>query len=371
MLVLALGGTAQAQTAYDVSGTWKQGAGKKVFLNTCSDDVMDETPIDSAIVTANGTFRMCGSTRGGGLGIVYVAKPSAAQMIYFDGTPVEVDIRDSVETHGRHQRAAAAIRLVEGSKEQRAADNCYKFLIQSNVNEFRTAFAKSMLESTTNTAKRDSLQGIINSCEAWADSVLNAYPQQYGDCHTAVCFMETNMVKPCTPEQIEKFFGQLTTEVQQSKRGKKMAQYIVSLQHLAPGHEAPDFTLPTDKGGTLSLKSLRGKVVIIDFWASWCGPCRAEMPNVKAIYETWHGKGLEVVGVSMDTKEAAWLKAIQQEQLMWHNVSSLKGMSQCPVAKDYEVMAIPKLYIIDRDGKIVDRDLRGDDLRKKVASLFE
>ena len=111
--------------------------------------------------------------------------------------------------------------------------------------------------------------------------------------------------------------------------------------------------------------------MLIDFWASWCGPCMDEMPNVKAIYEKYHDRGLEIVGVSMDNNKANWERAIERAALVWHHVSSLKGMNRCSVAKLYQVVAIPKLYIIGKDGKIIAKDLRGEELREKIDELFE
>lgn len=96
-----------------------------------------------------------------------------------------------------------------------------------------------------------------------------------------------------------------------------------------------------------------------------------EMPNVKAIYEKYHDRGLEIVGVSMDNNKANWERAIERAGLVWHHVSSLKGMNRCSVAKLYQVVAIPKLYIIGKDGKIIAKDLRGEELREKIDELFE
>lgn len=115
------------------------------------------------------------------------------------------------------------------------------------------------------------------------------------------------------------------------------------MKRLAPGSPAPEFELTTPDGKKLALKDLRGHIVLIDFWASWCGPCMDEMPNVKAIYEKYHDRGLEIVGVSMDNNKANWERAIERAGLVWHHVSSLKGMNRCPVAKLYQVVAIPKL----------------------------
>ena len=131
------------------------------------------------------------------------------------------------------------------------------------------------------------------------------------------------------------------------------------------------YTYVDPEGKEVRLSDFRGKFVLVDFWASWCGPCMDEMPNVKAIYEKYHDRGLEIVGVSMDNNKANWERAIERAGLVWHHVSSLKGMNRCPVAKLYQVVAIPKLYIIGKDGKIIAKDLRGEELREKIDELFK
>ncbi|MFN8414758.1 MAG: TlpA disulfide reductase family protein [Cytophagaceae bacterium] len=136
------------------------------------------------------------------------------------------------------------------------------------------------------------------------------------------------------------------------------------------GDEAPNIALKDANGNLHSLKDLRGKVVLLDFWASWCGPCRGENPNVVNAYNQYKDKGFTVFSVSLDTNKDAWIAAIQKDGLVWSNhVSDLKGWSTEP-AKEYSVRGIPMTYLIDQNGKIIAMNLRGEALQLKLAELL-
>lgn len=143
------------------------------------------------------------------------------------------------------------------------------------------------------------------------------------------------------------------------------------MQRTAIGQPFTDFTLQTSNGEKLSLADVvkAHKVTMIDFWASWCGPCRAEMPHVKTAYEKFHNQGFEIVGVSLDNNAEAWKKAIDQLKLSWPQMSDLKGWD-CEGARLYGVSAIPATVLI-KDGKIVARDLRGDSLMTLLPTLLK
>ncbi|MBK7939807.1 MAG: TlpA family protein disulfide reductase [Lewinellaceae bacterium] len=136
-----------------------------------------------------------------------------------------------------------------------------------------------------------------------------------------------------------------------------------------PGFEAPDLAGMTPDSSRYSLKQMRGKIVMVDFWASWCGPCRRENPNVVANYNKYKDKGFDILGVSLDRDMTSWRKAIQQDGLPWRHISDLKGW-QSEHAALYSVSSIPQTLLIDREGKIIARNLRGEQLGQKLKELF-
>ncbi|MBK9338083.1 MAG: TlpA family protein disulfide reductase [Lewinellaceae bacterium] len=136
-----------------------------------------------------------------------------------------------------------------------------------------------------------------------------------------------------------------------------------------PGMEAPDLAGPTPDGGSYALSQMRGKYVLIDFWASWCGPCRRENPNVVALYGKYKSKGFEILGVSLDRDDAAWKKAIEQDKLTWPHISDLQGWKSQHAAL-YSVSSIPQTLLLDPQGKIIQRNLRGEQLAEKLREIF-
>ncbi len=140
---------------------------------------------------------------------------------------------------------------------------------------------------------------------------------------------------------------------------------------LLPGMEAPEIEMRDPDGNVRKLSDLRGNIVMVDFWASWCGPCRRENPNVVKLYHKYHDKGFDIYSVSLDKGRDAWVKAIKDDGLVWPNhVSDLNGWTSSG-GKTYGIMSVPSTVLIDKDGKIIARNLRGAELEKKLAELFD
>ena len=165
-------------------------------------------------------------------------------------------------------------------------------------------------------------------------------------------------------------FNGFDQKIKESVSGKKVNTIVSKpINPTAIGAKALNFVGPNPEGEILSLESLKGKVTIIDFWASWCRPCRIENPNLVRLYKRMHDKGLEIVGVSLDKSKVNWERAIEDDGLIWNHVSSLQYWKE-PIAVLYGVRSIPEAFVLNEDGVIVAKNLRGAQLDAKIEELL-
>jgi peroxiredoxin len=165
-------------------------------------------------------------------------------------------------------------------------------------------------------------------------------------------------------------YEKMSPSLKASLLGKEMEERIRAFTSIVPGAAAPDFTQNDVNGKPVTLSKLKGQYVLVDFWASWCGPCRAENPNLTKQYALYKDKGFQVLSVSLDDNKKKWTDAIAKDGMPWLHVCDLKGWGNA-AGKLYGVRAVPASYLVDPQGKIVATGLRGEDLNKKLEEIFK
>ncbi len=191
----------------------------------------------------------------------------------------------------------------------------------------------------------------------------NAYRMALGGLVSGFKTTQSPLYPPYTQQYLSTYRNQSLGEVGRVEYELKRAGAFT------PGMTAPDLVGMTPDSQQVALSQFRGNYVMVDFWASWCGPCRRENPNVVAMYEKYHAKGFNILGVSLDRERGAWVKAIEADGLKWQHISDLKGWNS-EHARIYGVTSIPQTVLLDKDGRIVARNLRGDELKQKLVSIY-
>lgn len=251
-------------------------------------------------------------------------------------------------------------------------------------NEFNNTIKNLALERASNTEKYKQAQaeqdGILITELRAKDQALAQQEKDYkrefvsqnnNSIFSLMLMSEMLTKKELSAAQVNELIKNLSPKMASHSEVKRIKSNLAKSKTADVGSVAPAFSAPTPEGEMLALNDVLGKYTIIDFWASWCKPCRRENPNVVNVYNQYHDKGLNIISVSLDRQgqENRWTQAIEQDKMDWYHVSNLKFW-QDPIARTYNVRSIPATFLLDQNGIIIAKNLRGQALHRKIASLL-
>ena len=340
-----------AQSGYKVTGTVEGMPDGKAIIATVNGSSLDTL---AKADVKNGSFEFTGN----------VSEPTGAYIMVIGQRGA---IPFMLENANITVNAGQAGLTVTGSEGQKIYDQfmAINATAQQEAMKLQQEYQAAYGDQAKIQAIQEAYAKLMTDAQAKETELIKANPDSY-----VSTFVIVSGMGQMEYEQLKERYNLLGEKAKASAQGKAIAAQIAKLESTAIGQIAPNFTITTPEGESISLYDIKGKVKLIDFWASWCGPCRGENPHVVEIYKEYHPKGLEIFGVSLDNNKEAWVKAIADDGLVWKHGSDLKGWQSAP-AQLYSVSGIPHTVLLDENNKIIAKNLRGDELKQKIAELLK
>ena len=340
-----------AQSGYKVTGTVEGMPDGKAIIATVNGSSLDTL---AKADVKNGSFEFTGN----------VSEPTGAYIMVIGQRGA---IPFMLENANITVNAGQAGLTVTGSEGQKIYDQfmAINATAQQEAMKLQQEYQAANGDQAKMQAVQEAYAKLMTDAQAKETELIKANPDSY-----VSTFVIVSGMGQMEYEQLKERYNLLGEKAKASAQGKAIAAQIAKLESTAIGQIAPNFTITTPEGESISLYDIKGKVKLIDFWASWCGPCRGENPHVVEIYKEYHPKGLEIFGVSLDNNKEAWVKAIADDGLVWKHGSDLKGWQSAP-AQLYSVSGIPHTVLLDENNKIIAKNLRGDELKQKIAELLK
>ncbi|NJW53474.1 TlpA disulfide reductase family protein [Salinimicrobium oceani] len=353
------------EQGYSISGTIQNVEdGTKIFISEFNDTNTQAVPIDTAIVS-EGKFSLDLPKKDQPTISFLNVEGTRGNLIYIaDNVPISFEIYpDSIY-----------VSKISGGKDNAVLSSYLKEIRHTNErmtaanNAMRTAYNSQ--DTVSLKTLQETQQQLANEDKATKSQIVRDNP---GSIVSIMIIQDMMNSQAFSASELNALFESLDESVKQSSLAQDLKANLDRMSKTAVGSKAPEFTAPTPTGEQLALKDALGKVTLVDFWASWCRPCRVENPNIVEVYKKYHDQGFNIIQVSLDRPDQKdrWLQAIQDDNLeQWNHVSNLMFW-QDPIATEYGVRAIPAAFLLDENGTIVAKDLRGPALGEKVGELLK
>ncbi len=350
----------EKQFSFKVNGTVKNYTGKIVYIH----HKWDEKDFTDSTKLVDGKF-------------TFNLKSTDPNMYWFtndrniNSNPNVIFFADQSDVKVELRGDSIAFSKIEGGQAQKDYME-YKTMINNFVlkqQQMQTDYNKAagVGDNLTMTSIRNDFQNLNASFIDGLKGFVKTHPKS----PVSGFIIYNDMNNPAIPmETVLEALGYIDKSIEDTKFIKLANKRVESLKGTMIGFKATDFSQNTPAGKPLKLSDYKGKYVLVDFWASWCGPCRMENPNVVTAYNKFKDKGFTVLGVSFDQNKDKWIDAIAKDNLSWDHVSDLKGWGN-EVGKMYSITSIPQNFLIDKEGKIVGKNLRGPALEEKLSEIIK
>jgi len=361
--VLTILGCAKEKEGYSISGNVKNiEDGKMVYLSELNEN-NQPTILDSVAVKDEKFMLDLPEITSSNLNFINIDGVRGNILFISENEPLKFEVyKDSIQAS-----------KVSGGKEN---ELLYSYL--NHIKELNTKVMRIRTDLKTQAATtRDSEsmvklqkeeEALRNGDLAYKKKIVKENPDKF----VSILVLTDMMSMQAPVNEVKELFENLSDNIKQTSIAKPLKENLEKLSAVAVGSKAPDFKAPNPQGEEIALKDVLGKVTLIDFWAAWCKPCRVENPNIVKVYNKYHDKGFNIIGVSLDRagQKDKWVQAIQDDNLTWNQVSNLQFWND-PVAQLYNIRAIPAAFLLDENGVIVATNLRGEALEAKVKELIE